>query len=248
MIDEARLSEIISTNVTIRLIEPHIYSVSSSDENINSYDKMGSIYDSVACNRFYNRLVWGYWTSNYHSLCENALNSSKSGWVLDAGCGSLAFTAKTYVNYSQRPIILLDQSIVMLKMAKTRLIRLNGEVPANMLFMHGDALKLPFKPKSFNTIISMNLLHVFEDVTKVIAGVKNVLQDKGTMAFSTLVLNDRFADKYLHMLAKTGEVVPRNVTQLLEAFNGLDVPIKYSIRGNLCFITADAVHMNSVGF
>ena len=117
----------------------------------------------MACNRLYNRLVWGYWTSDFHSLGLDALRSATDGWVLDAGCGSLAFTAGTYVQYSERPIVLLDQSVKLLRMAKARLINLHGSVPPNMVFLHGDALELPFKPKSFTTIISMNLLHVLDD-------------------------------------------------------------------------------------
>lgn len=56
---------------------------------------MGTFYDLVLCNRFYNRLVWGYSITDYASLTRDALEST-NGWVLDAGCGSLAFTAKTY--------------------------------------------------------------------------------------------------------------------------------------------------------
>ena len=99
-------------DVNLRLVEPHIYSIYPSGEDLSSYDKtFGTIYDLVGCNRLYNRLVWGYWTSEYHSLCFDALRSSPDGWVLDVGCGSLAFTAKTYANYSDRPVVLLDKSI-----------------------------------------------------------------------------------------------------------------------------------------
>jgi ubiquinone/menaquinone biosynthesis C-methylase UbiE len=236
MIDEQRMSEIMSSDVSLRLVEPHIYSLYASDQSINSYDKMGTVYDLVACNRVYNRLLWGYWTSDFHSLCLQALTSSKCGWVLDAGCGSLAFTARAYAGYSERPVVLLDQSITMLRMAKTRLIKLSGSVPANMVFLRGDALDLPFKPKSFDTIISLNLLHVLQEVQKGLLGIKNVLADGGTISLTTLILNNRFADKYLHMLAKTGEVIPRNADQLLEFFANLHMPIEYRIQGNMAFI------------
>ncbi len=52
MIDEERLSEIIPENVSLRLVEPHIYSLHSAGENTSSYDRIfGVIYDLVACNR-----------------------------------------------------------------------------------------------------------------------------------------------------------------------------------------------------
>ena len=172
VLDQRRLSEIIGSDVSLRLVEPSIYSVYSRVDNIGSYDKTGGIYDVVACNRLYNRLVWGYWPAEYHSFCLDTLESSDDGWVLDAGCGSLAFTARTYVDYAgshaERPIVLLDQSIMLLRMAKARLIKIAGRMPENMVLLHGDALRLPFLPRCFSTIISMNLLHVFDDARELL--------------------------------------------------------------------------------
>lgn len=237
MIDEERLSEIIPEDVSLRLVEPHIYSLYSHGEKTSSYDRIfGAIYDLVACNRFYNRFVWGYLTTDYHSFCLDALRSSTEGWVLDAGCGSLAFTAKTYVNYSGRPVVLLDKSIKMLMVAKSRLVKLSGKVPDNMVFLHGDILQLPFKPKSFGTVISLNLLHVLEDVKKVLQELRNVLMDGGTISLTTLIEHNRFADKYLHMLGKAGKLFPRDAKQLFAVFDALGMPVKYRIKGNLAFI------------
>ena len=149
MIDEERLCEIIPEDVKLRVVEPHIYSLFSPGENTNAYDRMGSIYDTVACNRWYNRLVWGYWISEYHSLCLRAFGSSADGWVLDAGCGSLAFTARAYVSYSARPVVFLDQSIKLLLLAKSRLIKLNGKVPDNMVFLHGGCAEIALQTEEF---------------------------------------------------------------------------------------------------
>lgn len=87
---------------------------------------------------------------------------------------------------------------------------------------------MPFKPKSFNTIISLNLLHVFDDVKKVLLGLRNVLSEKGTISFTTLVKNNRVADKYLKMmLEKTCKVAPKNIDQLYVFFDELGMPIRY---------------------
>ncbi|MEW6116769.1 MAG: class I SAM-dependent methyltransferase [Nitrospirota bacterium] len=239
MIDEKRLSEVLHNDAGIRLIEPHIYSLyQPGGENTNSYDTtFGTIYDLVACNRFYNRFVLGYKTSDYHSFCLDALESSSYGWVLDAGCGSLAFTAKTYAAYSERPIVCLDQSLKLLRLAKSRMMQLNGDVPANMIFLHGDALHLPFKTASFSTVISLNLLHVLEDVTKVLRELKKVVADRGTISLTTMIENDRLADTYLRMLGRAGELFPRSARQLFAAFDALGIPVTYSIKGNMTFIS-----------
>jgi ubiquinone/menaquinone biosynthesis C-methylase UbiE len=240
MIDAARLTEVIPPEVTLRLVEPHLYSLYAPGEPVNSsYDRKGSLafYDKVACNRFYNRLVWGYDTTDYHTLCRAALSSSTAGWVLDAGCGALAFTARTYADYTGRPVIFLDQSITLLRLAKARLVKLTGAVPANVVFLHGDVLEMPFKAQSFGTIICMNLLHVLEDIRGVLQELRRVLLDGGVMTFTTLIENRRLADRYLHMWARAGEVVPRTAGQLLAEFAALGMPVEYRVQGNMAFIT-----------
>jgi ubiquinone/menaquinone biosynthesis C-methylase UbiE len=238
MIDAARLAEILLPGVDLRLVEPHLYSPYAPGEQSNSYDEKGalSFYDKVACNRLYNRLVWGYSIADYHSLVREALNSSTEGWVLDAGCGALAFTAKTYADYAARPVVFLDQSITLLRLAKQRIAQLTGGVPENVVFLHGDVRDLPFKPKSFGTIICLNLLHALEDVPGVLRGLRKVLLDEGTFAFTTLIEANRLADRYLHLWAKAGELVPRTAAQLLAIFEGLGMPVTYRIRGNMAFI------------
>jgi SAM-dependent methyltransferase len=238
MIDAARLTEVIPPQVNLRLVEPHLYSPYAPGENTNTYDEKGALafYDKVACNRVYNRLVWGYDTADYHTLCRAALGSSSEGWVLDAGCGALAFTARTYAHYTARPVIFLDQSITLLRLAKARLAQLAGGVPANVVFLHGDVLNLPFIPQSFGTIVCLNLLHVLEDIQGVLQDLRHVLMAGGKMVFTTLIENNRLADRYLRMWARAGEVVPRTAPQLLAEFEALGMPVAYRIQGNMAFI------------
>jgi ubiquinone/menaquinone biosynthesis C-methylase UbiE len=236
-IDGKDLSALLSKNVDLGLIEPHIYSVFPEIEVSNSYDSpFGSIYDRVACNPLYNRLIWGYSIAKFSSLAHDALTSSKNGNVLDLGCGSLAFTAKTYIQYSDRPVVLIDQSLKMLRIAKSRLIKVNGNVPDNMVFLHADALRLPFQQKSFNTIISQNLLHCLDDTKKLLIELKNVLSEDGSMYFTTLVKGNRLADRYLKALADGGKLVSRNIDQHRDVFEELGMSIKYNIDGNMAFI------------
>ena len=238
MINEESLSEVLDDSSSLRLIEPHIYSVLPAGEDVDiSYDKkFGFFYDLVACSPVYNRVVWGYRTREYHSFCLDALQSSRDGWVLDAGCGSLAFTAKTYAGYSDRAVVLLDRSLRLLRMAKARLTKGRGEIPANIVLVHGDALQLPFRPQSFTTIISLNLLHVFEDVAAALLELKRVLANGGTISLTTLVENNRLADRYLHVWGRAGELIPRTVDEILAAFEEVELPAECRTKGNLAFI------------
>lgn len=238
MVDEKTLSALISQDVSLRLVEPRIYSVYSPSERAHAYDNRVAFYDRVIGNRFYNRLMWGYSPIEFAAFCHAALTSSTEGWVLDAACGSLVFTARTYVNYSARPVILLDQSIGMLRAAKSRLVKLNGSVPSNMIFLQGDILQLPFKPQGFNTIISMNVLHVLEDVKRALLELANALADGGRLSLTSLIANDRFGDGYLRLLHKAGAVAfPRDVQALLAACDELTMSVEHDAKGNMMFIS-----------
>ena len=236
MIDEERLSEILSQDLKLRLIEPHVYSPYGPGEHTNAYDRMGAIYDLVACNPLYNRLVWGYWTSAYQTLCREALQSSADRWFLDAGCGSLAFTASIYADYADRPVVFLDQSVALLRLAKSKLIKLNGEIPDNMVFLHGDVLSLPFKPESFSAILCLNVLHCIEDVKRALQEMRKVLMRDGAISLTTLVRNNRLADRYLDMLANAGALIPRTAPQVVAFFDELGMPVRCRVTGNLAFL------------
>ena len=240
MSDPHTLSEIISEDVSLNLVEPDIYSVYSIGDSPGSYDSIGAstIYDMVACNPFYNRLMWGYSIKDYATLCDDSLASSSEGWVLDLACGSLAFTAEIYANCSNRPIVFLDQSLKLLRKGKSRLEKLKGNISENKFFLHADALQLPFKANIFHTVISLNLLHCIglDDVKTALKEIKRVLTDGGNSAITTLVQGSRWSNRYLNMLAGSGALISRSPDELLSAFDDMDMPITHKIKGNLALI------------
>jgi SAM-dependent methyltransferase len=118
---ESDLKTLLLKNADLRLVEPNIYSVLPDDETGSEYDtQFGFIYDRIACNRVYNRLVWGYSIKIFSRIAKDAFLSTTEGGVLDLGCGSLAFTGKIICRYSERPVVLVDQSLKMLRIAKSR--------------------------------------------------------------------------------------------------------------------------------
>jgi ubiquinone/menaquinone biosynthesis C-methylase UbiE len=239
--DHHILSELLSDGITLNLVEPDIYSVYSIGESPGSYDNIGAstIYDVIACNRLYNRLMWGYSTKNYATLCKDSLASSSSeGWVLDLACGSLAFTSETYTTCPDRPVVFFDQSLKLLRKGKSRLEKPNRKVLSNKFFLHADALELPFRSGVFNAVISLNLLHCLttDNVKKVLKEVKRVLKPGGNLSITTLVQSSRWSTRYLNLLARSGALVSRSSDELLAAFNNLDMAVSQDIKGNLIFI------------
>jgi ubiquinone/menaquinone biosynthesis C-methylase UbiE len=239
-IDENGLSLLLADGIQLRQVEPSIFSVFPDNKVGNSYDNaFGTFYDLVACNPIYNRLIWGYSTAKFSEFTELALNSSNNGTILDVGCGALAFTAKTYANYNKRPVVLLDQSLKLLKMAKLRLAKIHGAIPENIIFLHADAQQLPFKDASFTTVISLNLLHVLDDISKILSGVKRIKSKNAKYYFTTFVVGNRLADKYMKVWVDKGEMVGRKIEEIQSIFNEFDMPISKEINGNMAFLNCD---------
>ncbi|MCP3933459.1 MAG: class I SAM-dependent methyltransferase [Bacteroidetes bacterium] len=87
----------------------------------------------------------------------------------------------------------------------------NGKVPENMVFLHADAMELPFQEKTFKTIHSQNLLHCLDDTNILLKSLEKIMCENGKMYFTTLVKNNRFADNYLESLTKKGKLVSRTL-------------------------------------
>lgn len=235
--NENELSALLPPNTTLRSVEPNIYSVLPHNETGNEYDtQFGFIYDLVACNPIYNRLIWGYSVKIFPQIAYDALRSTSEGYVLDLGCGSLAFTAKAYSQYKDRPVVLADQSLKMLRMAKSRLEKQNGKVPENLVFLHADALQLPFQENAFTTIISENLLHCLDDTSILLKQLKCIISKNGKIYFTTLVKGNRLADKYLQALADNGKLISRTVADHKEIFKEVGLAAEYETMGNILSI------------
>jgi uncharacterized membrane protein len=66
---------------------------------------------------------------------------------------------------------------------------------------------------------------------------KRVLTADGKAVLTTLVKGNRWSNKYMDTLARSGALVVRTREELLSAFDELDMPVKHQTRGNLAFIT-----------
>ena len=234
-----RLKEIVTEEHSVRLIEEDIYTVLPDTSVPHHYDKRASLYDSVVSTPLYNFVMWGTSPCDYVQFARQALNSSGDGVFLDAGCGSLLFTGRIY-SCSNRPIVAFDQSLAMLRRARQRLRKLSGCVPEHIRLLQADLNDLPFRRKSFRTILCLNVLHQFADATALVSGFNELLSESGDLYLTSLVSNKRtIGDWYLEALYRTGEFVrPRNEIELRELFvQGLGQRISYEEKGNMAFVT-----------
>lgn len=234
--NENDLSALLLDDALLRRVEPDIFSVLPDNETGSVYDtRFGSIYDRVACNWVYNRLIWGYSIRIFSRIAEDVL-STAGGAVLDLGCGSLAFTAKAYGRFPERPVVLLDQSLTMLRMAKSRLIRRMGRVPGNLLLLHADAQHLPFREGAFRKILCENFLHCIGDSAGLLLPCGQMVSKGGEMVFTTLVRSGRISDRYLQVLADSGKLVSRTAGDRREVLERIGWDCRFETIGNILIV------------
>ncbi len=222
----------------LREVEPGLFSVYGRNERPGTYDQAGkaAFYDRVMCNPVYNRIMWGYGVGEYHDLIRPVLDSPDKGWVLDAACGSLAFTETLYSSCRDRPVVLLDQSLDLLQKAKARLTQGREGLPPNLFLLHADALDLPFRPGSVAGLISLNLLHCLEDAAAAIREWGRVLVPGGNLAATTLIRGRFLGNLYLGALSRTEHMFSRDREELAGMLREAGLAAGISLKGNLALI------------
>jgi len=92
------LKEVVTEKRFVRLIEEDIYSVLPDTSVPHHYDKRAAVYDLIVSTRLYNAVMWGSSPCDYVQFARQALTSSREGKFLDAGCGSLLFSARIIIS------------------------------------------------------------------------------------------------------------------------------------------------------
>lgn len=212
------LSSLITEERSVELIEEGIYSVLKDAPRAHQYDRKAALYDFLAGNRVYNRLLWGSSPEQYATFARGADNSQPRGLVLDAGCGSLLFAAEAHLGCG-RTVVACDQSLDMLRRARRRLLKLRHLGHGNVFLLQADVSDLPFRQGIFQTVLCMNVLHHYADAAALIRNLNQLLAATGQLYLTSLVLRERLiGDAYLRLLHQQGWIVrPRSVTEL----NGL---------------------------
>lgn len=237
------LNEVFVDGRNARLIEEGIYTVLDDAARPHHYDRRAAAYDRIVGTWIYNAIMWGASLTDYSNFARKAVTSSTKGKILDAGCGSMLFTAAAHLD-TKRTIIAFDQSLAMLRSARGRLKRLAGEMPNHIYLIQADLGDMPFRSLSFRTVICLNILHLFEDVPKLISELNALRPPEGELYLTSLVLNGRFiGDRYLAALYRAGEMVrPRSSVELTRTVEDiLCEDISFSSRGNMLFFSSHQV-------
>jgi SAM-dependent methyltransferase len=177
---------------------------------------------------------------DYVAFARQAVASDEAGMLLDAGCGSILFTARAYLD-CRRPILACDQSLEMLRRARSRLMKFASAVPDRIFLLQADLTSLPFRPGSFGTAVCMNVLHHLADAGCLVEGLKKLLAGGGRLYLTSLVKRNRLiGDRCLAALHRRGDFVqPRTGAELEEIMADLFGPNVYvRMHGNMVYATA----------
>ena len=242
----AFLTDLLCDSRALRAVDDRVWSVLPAGAPGQRYDGRARAYDAVVGSRLYNRLLWGSSPRAYSAFAARAL-ASGSGPLLDAGCGSLVFTAEVYAR-AARPIVLVDQSIGMLRAARARLRRataLRGSSRGaldDIVLLQGDILQLPCRDASFDAVICMGMLHLFDEARAIVAALSNAARPGGGLFLTSLIAETRIGRRYLSLLHRAGEVAaPRTREQLLLELQSAAVSVsEIATEGSVAFIAARA--------
>lgn len=219
----------------VRLIEDDIY---SSLENTmgSSYDKKARIYERLVGLNIYNKILWGTLPKDYTDFAKAAILVSK-GKCIDIGCGGLIQTAGIYAQTKQ-DYILLDHSIEMLRIAKSRLVSQCGMMPGHIRLLQADAFQLPFEDENFDNLVSFGMIHCFEDKSAFISEALRVLKRGGTFHFTSMTSDRLISKHYMNLLRKQKEFgVPLGSGHIVKLFKDNVCDINFYMKGSMIFIS-----------
>jgi ubiquinone/menaquinone biosynthesis C-methylase UbiE len=233
----ASLRAALREDASVRLAEPEIWSALPPDAAPAHYDDFGATYDRVVSHPLYTRLAWGSRIEREYAFAARALASADEGRVLDAGCGSLCFTAGAHLA-STRETLLLDLSLGMLRLARDRLIARAGRVPEHLALLQADAITPPLRDGAFRTVLCPGILHLFADPQPLLRRLDALCEPGGSIFLTCLVTDRAFGRAYLRLLVRAGEIGlfsdAASLRELVERATGR--PTRCERAGNLAYL------------
>lgn len=203
---------------------------------VRAYNVGAWFYDLVVGSRLYHKVVWGMPPDRHLAFARRALEAAPTGPILDAGCGSLLFTAPCY-REGQRDLTLLDASPTMLARAQRRL----GTARASTRLIEADLRALPFEAARFAATFHFGVLHCLDEQDRVLSELFRVTRAGGKLFLSCLTLGRPRGDAFLRRLARAGHVTtPRSPQDVLNTISraGFRVTGQHQ-HGSFLFVEAE---------
>jgi SAM-dependent methyltransferase len=232
----SHLAAALTAGWPVHEIEPGIWRASGPGEaGAAQYDSIGTAYDLVGGLDLYHRLFWGVSTRLYRAFAERALTTCGKGTLLDAGCGSMLFSAPAYLADTRGAVIGADASVRMLRLAR-------GRLDSNRVaLVNADVRQSPFRTGAFQVVICLHVAHVLEDLPGLLGELRRILRPGGRLFLTSVVLVNHWRDRYLRTLAHRGLMAsPRRPEDVLTAIRvGFGAEADSRLTGNMLFLEAE---------
>lgn len=202
------------------------------------YDSIGDAYDLVAGLEIYHRVFWGVSTREYRNFAQAASSACGEGVLLDAGCGSMLFTARAHQANGRGAVIGTDASLTMLRLARARVAQ--HEDLRRVAFLRANVLRTPFRAGAFDVVLCLHVAHVVADLEGLLGEVRRVLKPGGTLFLTSVVLVDHWRDRYLRFLSGRGVMAsPRRRQAILAAIRAqFGAELESHVTGSMLFVRA----------
>ncbi len=128
------------------------------------YDQLAMVYDRR----------WHNYITHTLSFLKTWINLPPSATVLDVACGTGELERLILADNPTQRLVGVDISAKMIEMAQQKLQRY-----PNVLFQIASAASLPFADASFDTVISANAFHYFDDPKIALIEMNRVLTPDG---------------------------------------------------------------------
>jgi len=204
-----------------------------------NYDGQAVQYDKLISSNFYNRIMWGNSTQDYADFCKQAIIANSDGVIADIGCGTLSFSANVYAEYQNAELYLCDLSLEMLRIGRKRMEALNTAV-SDFTFLRADALNLPFKNKSIQTLICLGFIHVLDEQAALLSELYRVLTVGGKLYLTSLCTDRKFSARYLKLLHQKSHVsTPRHSSEIIQLVSEQGFSqVNSHVKGGMVYISA----------
>jgi ubiquinone/menaquinone biosynthesis C-methylase UbiE len=205
------------------------------------YDSIGGAYDLIARFDLYHRISWGVSTRDYREFADAAMRACGDGTLLDAGCGSMLFTANAYRSHLTGVVVGSDLSSRMLRRARARIAADSHQ--ARPMFVHGDVLSSPFGAESFDVVLCMHIAHVINDLNGLLSESRRILKPGGKLLLTSIVLVGGWRDRHIRALSRQGILAaPRRREEVVEVVRARFAcePAVF-VRGSMLFAQATKI-------
>jgi SAM-dependent methyltransferase len=195
--------------VAPREIDDEILDLSYDRPRPAHYDRIAWAYDYVLGSKIYNRLTWKTSPARCRSFARDVFDARSTGPHVELGCGSLLFTSPLYDEDRGRAVVLIDQSLEMLRRARTRLRERTGAVPRHVVLVRADARDMCLPPETgiATTVLAMHVLHVVEDGDAFLATLGSLARPvASTIGLTSIVRAGGRGDVFLRILNAAGEL------------------------------------------